>query len=70
MPRDGTTPTVQTVTAKLLELAEFMDDRAVRDAFVKAGNFLARDDTLAAIRLEPRAYKEVMPSLRWCPRGR
>jgi hypothetical protein len=48
-------------------LMDFIVDSAPRSAFVKAGNFLARDDTLAAIRLEPRVYKEVMPSLRWCP---
>ena len=51
-------------------IVELVGDPAVKDAFVRAGNFLARDDSLMALRLQPRTYKEVMPALRWCPRGR
>ena len=51
-------------------LTEFIIDSEARDAFVREGNFLAGDDMLGAIRLEPRNYKEVMPALRWCPPNR
>jgi hypothetical protein len=48
-------------------LMEMITDNAVREEFIKTGNFLARDDSLAALRLQPRLYKEVMPALRWSP---
>lgn len=48
-------------------LIELVGDPNLRNAFFKQGNFLARDDTLAALRLEPKAYQEVQPTLRWCP---
>lgn len=51
-------------------IVEMLTDQVVKDAFVKTGNFLARDDSLTALRLQPRTYKEVMPALRWCPRGK
>jgi len=48
-------------------LLEMVTDQAVRDVFVKQGDFLARDDALGALRLQPRLYKEVKPTLRWAP---
>lgn len=52
-----------------LLLLELLTDTASRDNFIKTGNFLARDDALAALKVQPRLYKEVMPTLRWCPAG-
>lgn len=48
-------------------LMEMIANPQVRDELVKTGNFLARDDALAELRLRPQNYQEVKPSLRWCP---
>lgn len=48
-------------------MVEMLSSPEIRSAFLSAGNFLARDDTLAGLRVEPKTYQEVMPSLRWCP---
>lgn len=48
-------------------LMELVSDPRARERFMKQGNFLARDETLAAIRVEPKAYEEVMQKLRWIP---
>jgi len=48
-------------------MGELVSDNDTRRALLSQGNFLARDDILAALRLEPRNYQEVMSSLRWYP---
>jgi hypothetical protein len=48
----------------LMEMMAYPDTKS---QFLKMGNFLARDDALAELKLSPQAYKEVKPSLRWYP---
>ncbi len=48
-------------------LMEMLVNPQIRDELIKTGNFLARDDALAELRLRPQNFQEVKPSLRWCP---
>ncbi len=48
-------------------LLELVSDRAARERFLKRGDFLVRDDALAALHVSPRQYEEVKPRLRWGP---
>lgn len=48
-------------------LMEMITEPQLREELIKMGNFLARDDALAELRLRPQNYQEVRPSLRWCP---
>jgi hypothetical protein len=46
---------------------ELVSDKEACKQFLAGGNFLARDDTLAALGANPRSYQEVQPTLRWSP---
>ncbi len=48
-------------------LMEMLANPQMRDELIKTGNFLARDDAMAELRLRPQNFQEVRPSLRWCP---
>ncbi|MBZ0309616.1 MAG: hypothetical protein K8I82_26365 [Anaerolineae bacterium] len=48
-------------------LMEMLANPQIREDLIKTGNFLARDDAMAELRLHPQNFQEVRPSLRWCP---
>lgn len=47
-------------------ITEMVTDDAARTSFLQTGNFLIREDSLIALRLNPRMYESVGKYLVWC----
>jgi hypothetical protein len=49
-------------------LVEMLDSPSLREQFFKTGNFLAQDESILALKGDPKSFARVLPTLRWAPR--